>query len=156
MVPQAADLARVNPSENRSPAPRPFDRQFRIAMAARNTNAAAIARRFGWAPNTVGNWATDDPARQTFPRASDLLVLCDHLGVSADFLLGRTDEMGGSPLAAGLLLIDEAHVERAKTSRRRLRIEGVRVPQRFRLVTDAQLDALQKEIDEARKPRREG
>lgn len=139
-------------SEVRMPSTRLLAERLRSVIARRNLNYAAVAKRLGVDPKTVGNWAreNDDP-EQTEPTASNLLALCDMLEVSADFLLGRVDAEHGLPI--GMAIIDDDALEASLTDPKHDYRIGIPIPRRGRIVTMAEAEKIQRTADAERRRR---
>lgn len=66
-----------------------FPRRLRMAMVARNMNSADLMRATYQGQGQISNYLNGHQE----PRAMRLLELCKALNVSADFLLGLSDDM---------------------------------------------------------------
>lgn len=67
---------------------RAFPRRLRMAMTLRGMNSADIVRRSTMGNGQISNYLNGHQE----PTVSSLLHLCQALGVSADFLLGLSEE----------------------------------------------------------------
>jgi transcriptional regulator with XRE-family HTH domain len=121
----------------------PFDLQslgFRLEMLMRERGISAVElqRQTGIPDSTVGDWVN----RRTQPRGDQLVVLCDFFGVSADWLLCRTDTRCTMP-SPGIHLgsnktISDAMIGKIEDDR----VYSWPVPADVRLVTAQELGAL--------------
>lgn len=68
--------------------PREYSARLAIARARNGWTQADLAFRLGWEPSAVSH---HENGRRT-PSAANLVALCDALGVSADWILGRMEQ----------------------------------------------------------------
>ncbi len=66
-----------------------FPRRMRMAMAASNMTSADLMRRTTLGAGQISDYLNG----HNEPKIGNLRVICEATGVSADFLLGLTDEM---------------------------------------------------------------
>jgi transcriptional regulator with XRE-family HTH domain len=97
-----------------------------MAMGLRNVSKAELGRRLKVDEKTAGNYANGSTA----PSVPNLLAICDALDVSADFLLGRTDDMLG--LVPGRWVVDLDEEQRPTGPRANVAFE---IPERFELTS---------------------
>lgn len=66
-----------------------FPRRLKSAMFERGVSSKQLAEKSGLHENMIGHYVRGTYA----PKLGNLELLCDALNVSADWLMGRTDEM---------------------------------------------------------------
>lgn len=75
-----------------TPSAEAFEGRLRSAREARQLSQGELAERTGMQPSAVSHFETGTRK----PSFENLRRLADALGVSTDYLLGRTDAMAGS------------------------------------------------------------
>ena len=106
--------------------------RLREVLAARKLDAQDLARAIKVSPRTMTNWTSGT----TEPRAEHIAMICDHLHVSADYLVGRVDLESG--LVPGTWIVDLDEFDRP-TGRQPLLTE---LPRRPRIVTRTVADQM--------------
>lgn len=104
-----------------------------IALRA-GANQAETAQRIGVPPATLSNWENG-----TIPPADAVKKLADHYGVSADYIVLRTDFPSG--LAPDSFLVDLDAFERRKPGE----AWAVKVPRRHKIVGYEEHEQMRKE-----------
>ena len=82
-----------------TPPAQEFEVRLRSARESRELSQGALAERAGLQPSAVSHFETGTRK----PSFDNLRRLADALGVSTDYLLGRTDAMTGSGASADQL-----------------------------------------------------
>lgn len=99
-----------------------------------------LATALGVSQNAVGRWERG----LSTPRANQIAGICDLYGISADFLIGRSDFPLG--LAPDQWIVDEDAVEFARANPRKTVNVVFKVPRRMRLIEHNEVERLKREL----------
>jgi transcriptional regulator with XRE-family HTH domain len=115
--------------------------RLRVLRAQRpEITQTVLAERIGKSQNAIYKWEQG----VTEPRAADIVGICDVFGVSADWLVGRTDSQTG--IAPGQWLIDIEAVESPDAGR----AWAIEIPRKHKLVDHTEKERIRTEVAKRR------
>lgn len=116
----------------------------RLVSLRGKTQQSEVAKIAGVAQTTYSNWENSI----NYPPADAIARLATHWGVSADYLVGLSDQPSGMPPNSWVIDLDFVEgVRRGDGSHRRFGEQGAfAVPVRMRVVSSVEYQALEREL----------
>lgn len=113
-----------------------FSTRLRALRASTQMSQEDLAKVAGVAQSTIGSWETG----RSSPSVPELVRLCDHFGVSSEYLSGRSEFPSG--LAPDTWIVDLDALDAAKPGSP----WAAKVPRRARLVDFEEFERLRQQV----------